>query len=77
MGKEEGEAGAVESEEGEGVREEGGLGSMGMEGGGEEGEVEGGAGLKGEGEEESMKASRARRRLECTKKLRVYERMEF
>ena len=50
---------------------------MGMEGGGEEGEVEGGAGLKGEGEEESMKASRARRRLECTKKLRVYERMEF
>ena len=36
-----------------------------------------GAGLKGEGEEESMKASRARRRLECTKKLRVYERMEF
>lgn len=52
MGKEEGEAGAVESEEGEGVREEGGLGSMGMEGGGEEGEVEDSAGLvEGKGEE--------------------------
>ena len=39
--------------------------------------VEGGARLEGEGEEESMEASRAQRRSECAKKLRVYERMEF
>ena len=80
VGEGEGEAGAVESEEGrgdEGVTKEGGLGGMGVERGGEEGEVEGGAGLEGEGEEESMESSRARRRLEYTKKLKVYERMEF
>ena len=44
LGEGEGEEGAVEAKEGrgdEGVTKEGGLGGVGLEGGGEEGEVEG------------------------------------